>query len=377
MIRDNFTLNDLTDAFKNDNYFLAKTYIRKASMNENTQFLDDAFSTGDPKILNILYNYEPNYIIKSYDMGNRDDELINWALKLHNLDFIKRIITEYPDFKYKHIAGGNYDRKYTPFTYACYMGRVDIVDYFLSEDIKIDVNFSDDLVDPAIIVSVEWIDVVMRLLEHGANPNVTSLEYGDTALHEAAKNENALPIIIDHLIAHGADPRILNKRDMPPIFFCRGPHGVEKMERLYKYAPDTLYHICEYPDNDVASASKIGVINVTVEVLDYNTTKFALEHCCDPRLDSDDLYGGPALPHALFKLRSGIKYDKTAEDSDPNLYNLDYKKYVEYEDKAQLDFLKKLVPFFDEYFKKFKLLRLIRAYMIYHTIKDRERTVVE
>ena len=190
------------------------------------------------KQLERLYKHAPpEFFIKFYDMGNRDDNLITLALELYNLELIKKFITEYPDFKYKHIAG-DHENKFTPFTYACYMGRVDVVDYFLSTGI--DVNFSDDLADPAILVSVGSVDVLTRLLECGANPNIFSLANGNTALHEAAKNRECLPIIIDHLMAHGADPRILNKNNKPPIFLCAGKYGLEKKKLLYDYAPDIL-----------------------------------------------------------------------------------------------------------------------------------------
>ena len=58
------------------------------------------------------------------------------------------------------INDGKY-QLFTPFTYACYMDRGDIVDYFLSTDI--DINFSTEIIDSAIFKSLRSIDILREV----------------------------------------------------------------------------------------------------------------------------------------------------------------------------------------------------------------------
>jgi ankyrin repeat protein len=58
--------------------------------------------------------------------------------------------------------------------------------------------------------------VVRILLAHGADPNAINTRFGNSALHEAAKNGASEPVIAA-LLKHGADPRIKNRDGLTAI----------------------------------------------------------------------------------------------------------------------------------------------------------------
>lgn len=109
--------------------------------------------------------------------------------------------------------------------------------------------------------------------------------------------------------------------------------------------------------------------------LDYDTTKFALEHCCDPRFVNKD--ESTPLDVAIYSiLRGDVKWSLIDQQNlDPHDYNINFDNYQKYDPMMNNDYksysekkLRKRLLLFQEY----KILRLLRTYIIYHNIKNAE-----
>jgi ankyrin repeat protein len=78
-------------------------------------------------------------------------------------------------------------------------------------------RMSPDSLASMLLRKADWHDEegVRFLLEHGADPNRMT-RWGFTALHQAARRDNALPIL-ERLLDHGADPAIPDQRRRPGL----------------------------------------------------------------------------------------------------------------------------------------------------------------
>ena len=69
------------------------------------------------------------------------------------------------------------------------------------------------------------------LLAHGADPNVPSELYGDSALHAAARS-GASEKIIASLLEHGGDPRVKNREGKTAIALARTAKKTRVVKQL-------------------------------------------------------------------------------------------------------------------------------------------------
>ena len=74
-------------------------------------------------------------------------------------------------------------------------------------------NLSED-----IIPLRDSLEAVKLIVELGANVNAADERYGDTALHGAARIKSAQ--IVQHLVDHGAEVNVVNKRGQSPLYFA-------------------------------------------------------------------------------------------------------------------------------------------------------------
>lgn len=344
---------------------VARKILERAIEEDNEgslqQFIDKIITNDNQEELDIMIFRVPLVAKKIYKSGKYTDNFLISILKSPYVFLIQKVISGHPELTYKSFEIETYDldisRYYTAFTFACKKGRMDVVEYFLSIGIDINYKGEEDFFDPAIIASLENLDILRKLLDQGADPNTRYKTFGiynGTALHVAAHKHEVHPDAIDILLVYGADPTILSDQQTPAIFRCRGPNGAEKMDKIYKHSPETLFYVRHFK---LVFTRDITVLHDTLDNSDYFCTKYALEKGCDPRIDNN-----VRRVFSMLLTESQLEQEK----SDPEMYPINDDDLREYSGLDQ-----SFIDEHREYIEEIKTVRLILTYTIKYNKQDR------
>ncbi|MEO5931570.1 MAG: ankyrin repeat domain-containing protein [Candidatus Kapaibacterium sp.] len=105
------------------------------------------------------------------------------------------------------------------------------------------------------------------LLEHGADPNVTSYQIAETPLHRAVRNGRRRATV-EMLLDHGADPNLPNARGLTPFALAVRFGNREAMELLRERGADTALSVVD----QLLGASVLGEESKVREILAEHPT---------------------------------------------------------------------------------------------------------
>jgi ankyrin repeat protein len=242
----------------------------KAALDENPKLIDSieaggyaalhfaAFS-GSRQLIDMLATFKPTWDIKNYD-GNTPLML---AAKMKQHDAITRLVELGADVNAKGRGGttaahhaaamGNTatlrllaslgarlnddvaDEAGTVLHWACHSGDIDVVGTLIHE-YNADVNSQDGHGGTPLFVAchLRKSDVILFLLEHGANPNVAAKDKS-TPLHFAA--EHGTLEDVKNLLAFGARADAVDDEGNTPIALAEKKGNKESLREMQKPAP--------------------------------------------------------------------------------------------------------------------------------------------
>lgn len=153
-------------------------------------------------------------------------------------------------------------------------------------DFKADINFSSKGRGSAIHLAVasNQLSTVKMLIEMNANVNIQNADL-ETSLHIACKNPDLIQIL-QLLVSNGANTRITDKNNEPPIFTAIRMKNKGAINALITSGVD-FTHINKLKQTIVHVACEIGSVEIVRRVLDY---------CYD--VNSQDIYGNTPLHYA-------------------------------------------------------------------------------
>lgn len=140
-----------------------------------------------------------------------------------NTDIVKYLLTRGCDYNAKRDRSGE-----TAMHLVCQKGHTDLLDFFI-ENSMYDVDIRDNMEFTPLFDSQRHIDIVKRLLAHGADPNARAI-YGYVPLGNAC----AGPVeVFDHLIIGGADWNAQFDSGETPLHIAVEKERADLIERFF------------------------------------------------------------------------------------------------------------------------------------------------
>ncbi|MFY7842731.1 MAG: ankyrin repeat domain-containing protein [Rhabdochlamydiaceae bacterium] len=220
----NILKDESSSSFINAKDFLGRTALGLAT------------SIGDKEIVKLLLKSNADRFLPDIDkitplmIASFDNYVEICSLLLNNLDELKK-----RDYMIQKDVNQN-----TCFTIAISRKRLETVQFLIQQGYPLDYQHSSGKTPLITACEVNKIplEIVTALLENIDGGELESYlnkqdMYGNTALHLALQNENFH--LVDTLLAKGADPLILNKKDASSLLCAIQSQNIESILKLLKH----------------------------------------------------------------------------------------------------------------------------------------------